>query len=226
MLAISWWPLTSNAQAFMNLDFEAATIIPIVNDPYQVEWDAAMPGWSGYYGNTYTGIKKRTSLVYNTLSIGDPSIDLLGPGSGYQMSGNYCLALQTSVTFYFTDVYITQTGTIPADANSIQFKGSSARNGFIVSLDGHPISMPALKTDGSYYQYGGDISAFAGQTVELRITDIAVPNSESMFFIDSIAFSTEAVPEPGVITLCCAGGMMVWWLLGRRRRTEKQQNVG
>ncbi len=32
MLAISWWPLTSNAQAFINLGFESAVIKPIPNN--------------------------------------------------------------------------------------------------------------------------------------------------------------------------------------------------
>ncbi len=215
MLAISWWPLMSNAQAFINLGFESAVIKPIP-DPSHVEWDAAMPGWSGYYGDTYTGIKKRTSLVYNDVSIGYPSIDLLGPGSGYHINGNYCVLLQTGVAFYFTDVYLTQTGIVPADANSLQFVGSNPRNGFGISLNGQPIAMSVQKTVGNYYQYVGDISGFAGQTVELKITDIAVAGSIGDFFIDSIAFSTEAVPEPGTIALLGLGGVGMF-LVTRRR---------
>ncbi len=216
MLAISWWPLTSNAQAFINLGFESAVIKPIP-DPSHVEWDAAMPGWSGYYGDLYTGVHQRTSLLYNTLNIGSPGIALLGPESGYHIEGNYCLALQTGGADYATDVYITQTGVIPNNANSLQFIGSTARNGFAVSLNGQTINMAVMKAFGSsYYLYGADVSGLAGQTVELRITDITAFASPSLFIIDSFNFSPEAVPEPGTIALLCLGSIGLF-LAARRR---------
>lgn len=36
---------------FQNLDFENGSFIPIPGDPYgSVEFDSAMPGWTGYIG--------------------------------------------------------------------------------------------------------------------------------------------------------------------------------
>ena len=68
-----------------------------------------------------------------------------------------------------------------------------------------------LSAQAGYNLYGGDISQFAGQTGELRIT------TDSHFsYLDAIQFSPVAVPEPNTVWLI-AVGLGMCWMWSRRR---------
>jgi hypothetical protein len=61
----------------------------------------------------------------------------------------------------------------------------------------------------------GDISAFAGQEVELKFVTRSV--SFGYNGLDSIRFSAEAVPEPGALPLLLVGGALGWAVRAGRR---------
>jgi hypothetical protein len=76
-----------------------------------------------------------------------------------------------------------------------------------VSFGGHALSLSVLGITPNYDIYGADISAFAGQTGELRFT--APP--QTLNIIDNIQFSDQPVPEPGVLGLSALGALLVGW---------------
>ena len=128
---------------------------------------------------------------------------LQGNYSAYLFGGNSPVG-PTSTT-------ISQTGLVPNGAQAISVD-AYAWNGFTLSLNGQTI----IDTVGAGVLsgvYSGNISAFAGQTVQLSIT---VPSSPYMdvnptgLLIDDIEIST--IPEPSVLGLAALGA----WLLGWR----------
>lgn len=78
------------AQAFQNLDFEDANLSPISEGEYGglVPITDAIPYWTGYF-NT----KQVSQVLQNNLTLGAPSIDILGPNwpSSYIIQGQYTL---------------------------------------------------------------------------------------------------------------------------------------
>jgi len=59
-----------------------------------------------------------------------------------------------------------------------------------------------------------DVSAFAGQTVELEFT---TPNSFLFYGLDSISFSPQIIPEPSPRMLFGLGGLILLVVLKQRR---------
>jgi hypothetical protein len=82
---------------------------------------------------------------------------------------------------------------------------------FQVTFGGQPIPVEQIGVGPNYYIMGGDISAYAGQTGELRFT--ALPDTGG--FLDNIQFSMSPVPEPGTMALFATGAV---FLALRRRR--------
>lgn len=81
--------------------------------------------------------------------------------------------------------------------------------------------MTPLETGPNYTLYSGDISAFSGQTVELRISALynepfGAPDGFTALKLDSITF----VPEPGTVALFLVG-FAVSGLVHRRRRSNR-----
>lgn len=99
------------------------------------------------------------------------------------------------------DVAVAQIGLIPATAKSIHFDANAVN--FSVSFDGQPISLTALSNAPNFTVYGGDISAFAGQVGELRISSALLPGQpySGGGYFDAITFSTQTVPEPNTLLL-------------------------
>ena len=198
----------ASAASFINLDFEQANVPatpPNTFGTISVDPSLAFPGWTvPPNGSTYP-----TSVGYNTLSLGGPAVILMGPdfpnGPGYDpLQGNYSVLLQ-----YFgigNPPALSQTGLIPAGTTSIHMLGDA-----VVEINGTVIPM----SNGS-----GNVSAYAGQTVQLTITtsDNATVNAPVWDYFDDIQFSQ--VPEPNVVSLAGVCGFFSVWLL--KRRAEKQ----
>jgi hypothetical protein len=194
---------------FQNLDFESAHNIPAF-DPHAHPWYMsaadALPGWSCYVGTNQT-----TFVAFNDLTLDAAGVSLITNTSAYYpmpaglLSGQYCVSLQYGAVSAGPLVYgpasIAQSGQVPSDARSIQFRGTVP---FTVTFGGNSIPLVVLSSQGDYSIYGGDISQFAGQTGELTFT------SYSHFdFLDAIQFSTEAIPEPSSAFLFITGGILL-----------------
>ena len=210
--------LSTQAQGtFQNLGFESANLTPIPAGQYGgfVPIANALPGWTGFLGTNQV-----TQVLHNIYTLGNASIDILGPNWSFWslIEGQYTLVLQPGAIppqFGNFSASITQTGLVPADAKSLQFK-AALFSPVTVSLAGQTLSLVPLVTGPNYTLYGADISSLAGQSGALTITALAAPNTTASF--DSFVFSSMPVPEPRVFGLAALGALLVGWgVLGGRR---------
>jgi hypothetical protein len=198
-------------QTFENLDFEQAN--PGASEvPRFLTAASGLPGWTLYLGSTQSG-----QVLYNSETVGTASIDLVS--SQYPdvevIDGQYSTILQSG-----TDspeggpgvgASIAQNGTIPTNAQSLQFKAASSDSQLLsVSFGGSSLSSVALGSGVgpsglAYTLYGIDIAPYEGQSGQLEFTENLGGNTE----LDDITFSTLAVPEPNTLELILLGGTML-----------------
>lgn len=210
-------PSGGNGQGtFQNLDFESAVIVPVPGLPGVVEFAPALPGWTGYLGTN-----RQTLALFNNLFVGSAGIALLGPGwsGGGIIAGNYTAVLQAgSEDGSPADAAIAQSGLVPPGTRSIQLVSSGERNGFVVSLGGQQLSLVILGAQNGYNIYAGDITQFAGETEDLRITALSAPLRPGNLYLDSITFSSLPIPEPRAINLLLCGAAVLGWSRWRRAK--------
>jgi hypothetical protein len=204
---------------FQNLNFEEANIVAISGQPLAVTVANALPGWTVYYGNV-----QQTQISYNDALLGgEPWLTL--SANGYPgipemlIDGNFTPFLQGGgVNGVPTPVSISQTGQIPPGTQSILFDCSgnfsppSELDAFIGSSE---LSLFQVGSGANYTIYGGNVSAWAGQTEQLTFSA-----SLGNFAIDDISFSPNSVPEPDILALIGIGGLTFaagHW--GRRRKS-------
>jgi hypothetical protein len=206
----------AEAQGFINLDFESANLTPTPAGEYGGEVSAAdaLPGWQAFLGT-----EQISQILQNNFTLGNASVDILGPdwSGGGIIEGQYTIVLQPGVDPFGSgqtvSASIAQTGLVPADAQSLEFK-AVANSPFSVSLDGTSLPLIVLGEGDDYTLYGADISDFSGQTETLAITALAAPNTTDCF--DSFVFSPSSVPEPNVISLAALGGLVLVWRCWRK----------
>jgi hypothetical protein len=187
---------------FQNLDFENGTFIPISDDPFgRVQFGPALPGWTGYVGS-----EQQTAVLHNNVYTGGGSgISLMGPDypALNLFHGHYFLILQGAASLDgVIPAAIAQTGVIPGSAKSVRFFASEP---FSLTFAGQHVPLYVLGGNiGSYFIYGGDISGFANQTGELRISGSG--------YLDYIQFSSQPIPEPNSVALLIMGSAfcLVW----------------
>jgi len=202
---------------FQNLDFESANLEAIPAGQYGgfVPISNAFPGWTGYIGTNQVG-----QVIQNNYSIGSPSIDILGPfwSVGYGIiSGQYNALLQAGTYSDRppADAALAQVGQVPITARSIQIKEFGSQ--FILSLAGQTIPLVQMGSGTNYVLYTGDVSMFAGQTVELRLTAHGTPDFRfPVDFVDDIEFSSVSIPEPSILALSALGTLLLTWRFLRR----------
>jgi hypothetical protein len=201
---------------FQNLDFESATIIPVVGGPaypYSVTVADAMPGWAVYYGAS-----QQSLISYNAPALGSTWVTLYAT-NGVQISGNDSVLLQGGLTA--SSASISQTALVPASAESLLFEARPqiSAGTLEVSLGGQNLSLFALSNGPNYTLYGANIPGFAGQVEQLTFSALRAPTVYGNDWnIDNIQFSDQSVPEPGVFGLSALGALLLGWrgLRGRR----------
>ena len=206
-----------SGQAFVNLNFEQAVIVTDPSVPYYpsgVYASSALPGW------TTIGFLSPNYILYNDLSLGAPSITLCGTNSTYSPSalkGQFSLDLYGGSVNPSAGASISQTGLVPANAVSLRFIAQGipqpAGGPLVVALGGQSIPYSAISTGPNYTEYGGDISAFAGQIAQLTFT--APQGLNNYWELDNIQFSSSPVPEPRVWSLFGLGIVLVGWRVQR-----------
>jgi hypothetical protein len=182
----SYQPLQSG---FVDLGFESGVIRQTGQDPY-IFFQLAFPGWTAYTGTTRVSLAFFNNLLLNTAGIG-----LLTNSSG-QFDGKYYAAIQSGLALTgkpppILTSYLSQTGLIPPNAQSLQFKASGS--GYVVSLNGQALSLSPLGVN----LYGANVKRFKGTTAELRftvLTNLPPQSPVNTVYLDSISFSTRTVP--------------------------------
>jgi PEP-CTERM motif-containing protein len=208
---------TLNAASFENLNFESGTVVPIPNDVgNRIYFDQAFPGWSGYVG----GIQE-TAALYNATCL---SCSAIGIHDSHQPPDNVIEGSLTPVLQgahgYIADTVLAQAGEIPVGTQSLLFR-ARAYGRIAVELGGQSLSLIPVGSGPNYVSYGADISAWAGQELDLRFTAFSTDQlfeSPGFFVLDSIEFSTTPVPEPSTFALFAITGACGWFYWRRRRR--------
>ncbi len=200
--------ISVQARAYVNLDFESAILTPTPPGQFggSVPIGLALPGWSGYLGTN-----RVANVLQNNLTLGNASIDILGPNWNFGgiIEGQYTLVLQPGVDPFGSGVTVgatvSQPGLVPSYAKSIQVK-ASVFSSFAVSLGGQSVDLIPIGSGPTYTLYAADISSFAGQALTLAVTALPAPNTTDYF--DSIVFSASPVPEPSVVGLLALGALL------------------
>lgn len=133
------------------------------------------------------------------------------------IEGNYTCFLSTGSdpveSEKTVDATIWQNGTVPANAQSLRFKGRIAggpnppSKTFAVYLGGQELSLSPLLVTSGYTLYGADVSQFSGRAAELRITSFWLSGPTGLW-VDSLEFSPDVVPEPGAWALAGLGAFL------------------
>lgn len=207
---------------FQNLDFELAIATSSQQPGTMISTALAIPGWSAWVDSV-----PQSQIGYNLWPPGAPNISLFTPSwcPSCLVQGKYAINLQAG--WRGTNVSISQRGTIPADARSMRLFGFTHSpqihtvGAIQVALSGTALDLYRVGASITEQVWGADVSAFAGQTVELTLTAPA-PNPQ-FTYLDQIQFSDVAIPEPGPLALLVIGaaglGMRAWGH-GRASRSE------
>jgi len=227
LLSSAIWASSVLARAqgsFQNLGFESATLVPDGSGRGD-QFAPAFPGWSGYIGGV-----QQTVADYNTVPLDSSGISIIDRGFtlfgqyASLIEGNYTAVLAAGVGNGITDpedVTLSQTGLVPASAQSLWFKVqlSPFGGGFLqVTLGGETLLPVIMGFTTNYMLWAADIRSFAGQTAELDFTAHAQrPHVDNNYaFLDSIQFSEQAIPEPNVLALLAVGAAVLGWRIRKR----------
>jgi hypothetical protein len=196
---------------FQNLGFENTTLtVILINPGYPFPFyttNATIPGWAwSPRGNAGYG-DPNTIVSFNERALDSTAVTLhdMSDLSARALAGHYSILLQGGSQFFpqqYGGASIFQTGLIPDTAQSLMYLGGAALQ---VSFNGQSLTPVALETTPSYTTWGINISAYAGQSGELRF---AVPWLATSL-LDGIQFSSSAVPEPSVLSLSLLGFVLV-----------------
>lgn len=218
--------MSASAQDFVNLDFDEAQLP--VPTPAILPWSEGAPGWghsdgdsTGYVYFNFSHLGYSQYYVLESTPFGSSS----GPNAFGMRSGTFH---EQEPRGDFVQAFLSQTGTLGRGVTSVSLLTSSAF--FELTLNGQAIDMrpegldpasPTYPEDVLTYvgEWTGDVSAFAGQVVDLRITDLLPPDDFSALVVDEIQFLPVSEASPaglfglGLLTL----------LLAARRGSERRR---
>lgn len=205
-------------QAFTNLGFEAAVVVPA--DPMfgWLDWGLAVPGWGHspgsdtgvvYHGLTHVGVTQWFRLVDASQTGGQT-----GGLPGSPLQGQYAMQFASGhvsgdPASPWVPAYLSQTGLVPAEAMSLTFLASRA-----IEVTAGGASLAPLSLGGQAYAV--DVSAYAGTVVELRFINPTLQLHDPVT-LDGLAFSTTPVPEPATWLLFGLGAALLPGLRRARR---------
>ena len=208
--------LEANCAPFQNLGFDEADTNGVPSNTFGPA-GPMLPGWKLFdehgetrfigYNADVIGLNLVVLYDKNYLNFGGPA----------PVEGKYALGLWPGPGLEVTEFalyHLTQIGEVPADAKTIHFVNFGS--GFELLFNGKEVPLiydyppggrpPRFNRDVPIPAVG-DISAFAGQTVELEfITLSPFGLSDGLYGIESISFSPELIPESSTWALLALGG--------------------
>jgi hypothetical protein len=166
-------------------------------------------------------------VYYDAVSLGGDVISLDDTKEFPPLQGQYSVILFGGGNNPYYSASISQTGVIPSGTESLlmdAYLPAGASVTPVVAINGQPINMTPLQSFVHYTVWGGDIpAADIGQSVTLSFTEPPEPSSgaqPSIFELDNISFSAQAVPEPSPLALTGIGGLLI--ALYRRYAPKRQ----
>jgi hypothetical protein len=204
--------LSLKAQGYINLGFESVTLVDSST--------ARIDGWSTFgfpYGDP-------TVAALNNFALDAPLASVHGTNSPivYPIQGRYTVLLQGGtpsggLVYNTNGASVYQNNQIPVTARSLTYLG----NGYLqVSFSGQRLTPVRLGPDTNstwsgltYNLWGIDVSAFAGQSGELRFT----APWQSLSLLDRVQFTSGSIPEPKAISIYLAAGL-IWITVGSAQR--------
>lgn len=175
---------------FANLDFEVFCS------------GDALPGWTP--GGDPFSVGQGT-LAARTRQIVRYRGDAGGGGWGFIPSiDGFSLYIDAA---FGNDVSIRQLGEIPRDARSFAITVNEHHNAFEVAIGGNALDLFETNREGDTVDYAGDVSALAGETLELQVTAKVIDENDPLVIpdgpdagalralvLDNLSFSSAAVP--------------------------------
>jgi hypothetical protein len=200
---------------FRNLDFEEAIANISPDQPAGfVSAADGLPGWNAYVSSTEdTNVFQQLSQIgFNNPALSSTWVSVQSDSAvnAPALDGSFSVLLQSGINatptgFSKSQSAISQTGIVPASAHSLIFRTTGP---VLLSLAGRPIYLSAVP--GSPGLVGGNISAFEGQTVELRLAALSSGTANPFSaLIDDIQFSNMVIPEPSAIPLSVIAVLLV-----------------
>jgi hypothetical protein len=196
----------AQSTGFANLNFELAH-----NDLHDPA--TGLPYWR--VGGTVVPplVGERIFFSYNSRALDSWAVSLHDGNNQFGLgfipiSGRYSVFLQSGVAStmdfpngFYGSASISQTATVPANANSILFSARQQFGQMELRMGGQSLPYYKLEDRGSYSIFGSDISAFAGTRSELMFRT----PPDSTILLDDIQFSSQVIPEPTTLSLIGAG---------------------
>jgi hypothetical protein len=191
------------------MDFELSQVPLSTPDGGTVSASLAVPFWTAYIGNN-----QQNSVLYNSVTLGTASVDLLSKFSAtwgsFVIQGNYMAALQGGAG---GDASLAQTGVVPVGTRSLLFLSGStlpSDGSWTVTVGGQTIPIVEVtQISSTLALYGGDISAFAGQAAEVRFTALLKGSGPpGSIVLDAIQFSPAPIPEPSALAFLVLGTLL------------------
>ena len=211
------------AAAFQNLDFDSA-VTNNVTGGYGPTSDL-LPGWL-----LYDGPNQVPSIGYDLTATFLPQASIYDAnwqGVPAPVAGNYSLGLYPGLNliFEYQPFSLVQSGDIGTGINSIRFVDYGGPfelrlNNTLVPLTYNYLP-GSTDPDTRVANVVGDVSAFAGQTVEIRFTTVDIPN-RTLNALSGIEFSTQIAPEPGETALLLLGLCVLGFRFRHRRIDSKK----
>ncbi len=208
--------LAAAGQGYVNFNFEDAGTNTIDPSAMFLSWNVGAPGWQ-HAGVSSPFIGHNTVNTSGTASyfLVDSSCSSLTP-----IMGGYSFALINGhlspgdPNSAFVNTWIAQIGNIPAGAESFDLDATGGP--FSVTINN--INVPMLSLGGNVF--AGDVSAFAGQSLPLRIQNDST-QAGGILLLDNLLFSPSPVPEPGSLALLGSGlGVLIAAALRNRRKSR------
>lgn len=202
MLLVVTVASASAAAPFVNLDFETPPNLP--ND--------LIPGWSSENARLQFGPDVCLGSACITLL---PAAEHRDPPVGrsvFIQSGVYILDDELE-DFVEVSADLSQTGDLPTDARTILVESRVDRpspttswTNLRVAIDDVDVPLSPVGDDGTNIVLGGDVSAFAGRTVELTVYTIMNGFADGEFrerwaYVNGIEFGSAPIPEPTTAAL-------------------------
>ena len=201
---------------FQNLGFENTTLTVFVRNPFIPSYatNATIPGWGWSPHETFGFGDPNTTVALDGFALDAPAVTLQANSS--RAIQGYTVFLQGGtmggglVTGNTNGAFIYQTGQIPTTSQSLTYLGSGAVR---VAFNGQLLPSIVISNAATHTVWGVDISAYAGQSGELRFTSPWLASG----LLDDIRFSPAAIPEPSALALYSLGlGVLI--LFGAMKR--------